>query len=75
VIEAHSVSLDLHPRPRSALVAQTPLVLLMVSYTFAGLWVLGAARRVRKFGRTGKPVFCGGIDFRNPMLAEELRHR
>jgi hypothetical protein len=27
--------------PRYALVAQAPLVLLMVGYTFTGLWVLG----------------------------------
>ncbi len=43
VIEAHRVSLNLHRRPRSALVAQTPLVLLMVSYILAGVCVLGAA--------------------------------
>jgi len=32
-------------------------------------------RRVRKFGRTGRPGFCGGIDSRDPMRAVELRHR
>jgi hypothetical protein len=41
VIEAHRVSLSVQRQPRTALAAQTPLVLLMVSYTFAGLWVLG----------------------------------
>jgi hypothetical protein len=40
-VEAHRVSLSVHQQPRTALAAQTPLVLLMVSYTFAGLWVLG----------------------------------
>lgn len=43
VIEAHRVSLDMHRRPSAAFVAQTPLVLLMVAYTFAGLWVLGTS--------------------------------
>ena len=41
VLEAHRVAVSVHPRPRTALVAQTPLVLLMVGYTFTGLWVLG----------------------------------
>jgi hypothetical protein len=41
VREAHRVSLGVHKRPRPALVAQLPLVLLMVAYTFTGLWVLG----------------------------------
>jgi hypothetical protein len=41
VIEAHRVSLRLHRHPRTALFAQAPLILLMVSYIFAGLWVLG----------------------------------
>jgi hypothetical protein len=41
VIEAHRISLSLHGRRRPALAAQTPLVFLMVGYTFAGLWVLG----------------------------------
>jgi hypothetical protein len=43
VLEAHRVSLARHGRPRQALVAQAPLVLLMVGYTFVGLWVLGQA--------------------------------
>jgi hypothetical protein len=41
VLEAHRVAVSVHPRPRTALAAQTPLVLLMVGYTFTGLWVLG----------------------------------
>lgn len=45
VLEAHRVSLTRHRRPRTALVAQLPLVLLMVAYTFSGLWVLGEALR------------------------------
>jgi hypothetical protein len=40
VIEAHRISLRLHGRPRPALLAQVPLVALMVGYTFVGLWVL-----------------------------------
>jgi hypothetical protein len=41
VFEAHRVSLGVQGRPRAAFVAQAPLVLLMVAYTFAGLWTLG----------------------------------
>ena len=41
VLEAHRVAVSVHARPRTALAAQTPLVLLMVGYTFTGLWVLG----------------------------------
>lgn len=41
VLEAHRLSADLHPHPRRAVVAQSPLVALMVGYTFIGLWVLG----------------------------------
>ena len=41
VFEAHGVSLRLHERAGAALLAQTPLVLLMVGYTFVGLWTLG----------------------------------
>jgi hypothetical protein len=41
VFEAHRVSLVAHGRARGAIVAQLPLVLLMVGYTFTGLWVLG----------------------------------
>lgn len=43
VIEAHRVALPRFRRPRLALVAQLPLVALMVAYTFSGLWVLGQA--------------------------------
>jgi amino acid transporter len=45
VLEAHRVSLARQGSPRRALVAQIPLVLLMVAYTFSGLWVLGQALR------------------------------
>ena len=45
VIEAHRLSLPLHRRARAAFVTQLPLVLLMVAYTFVGLWVLGQALR------------------------------
>lgn len=43
VIEAHKISLGVHRRPARTLASQMPLVLLMVGYTFAGLWVLGQA--------------------------------
>jgi hypothetical protein len=43
VLEAHRIALGRHRHPRRALIAQAPLVLLMVGYTFAGLWVLGSA--------------------------------
>jgi hypothetical protein len=41
VFEAHRVSLGVHVDARRALMAQVPLILLMVGYTFTGLWVLG----------------------------------
>jgi hypothetical protein len=41
VFEAHRVSLGIHGGARRALAVQIPLVLLMVGYTFTGLWVLG----------------------------------
>jgi hypothetical protein len=41
VIEAHRISLPLQRRPRQALLAESPIVPVMVAYTFAGLWVLG----------------------------------
>jgi hypothetical protein len=41
VFEAHRVSVRGRAAPRRAALAQTPLVLLMVGYTFTGLWVLG----------------------------------
>jgi hypothetical protein len=41
VFEAHRVSLGVLPGARRAALAQAPLVLLMVGYTFLGLWVLG----------------------------------
>ena len=43
VVEAHRVSLQVHGRPLRTLATQVPLVLLMVGYTYAGLWVLGQA--------------------------------
>ena len=41
VFEAHRVALPVSGGPRRAALAQLPLVLLMVGYTFTGLWVLG----------------------------------
>jgi len=41
VVEAHRLSLRVNRRPRQALLAQSPIVVLMVAYTFAGLWMLG----------------------------------
>ena len=41
VFEAHRVSMGVHVEARRALMAQAPLILLMVGYTFTGLWVLG----------------------------------
>lgn len=41
VFEAHRVSVRMHTRPQPALLAQAPLVGLMVAYTFTGLWALG----------------------------------
>jgi hypothetical protein len=41
VFEAHRVSLGVNQGARRAAFAQIPLVLLMVGYTFTGLWVLG----------------------------------
>jgi hypothetical protein len=40
---ALTIALALYGRPRLALLAQSPLVLLMVGYTFVGLIVLGQA--------------------------------
>ncbi|HEU5212116.1 MAG TPA: hypothetical protein VFU10_05050 [Gaiellaceae bacterium] len=45
VVEAHRVSLTVQRRSRDALVAQIPFVILMVAYTFSGLWVLGQSLR------------------------------
>lgn len=45
VVEAHRVSIRVHTRVRHAVAAQLPLAALMVTYTFAGLWVLGQALR------------------------------
>jgi hypothetical protein len=46
VVEAHRVSVTVQRRSRDALVAQIPFVILMVTYTFSGLWVLGQSLRV-----------------------------
>jgi len=43
VVEAHRIAVAHHSDPRRALRVQLPLVLLMVAYTFSGLWVLGQA--------------------------------
>jgi hypothetical protein len=45
VIEAHRISAGHHRTPKRALLAQIPLVLLMVAYTYSGLWVLGHTLR------------------------------
>ena len=41
VFEAHRVARPVIGGERRAALAQLPLVLLMVGYTFTGLWVLG----------------------------------
>ncbi|HEY7003791.1 MAG TPA: hypothetical protein VH281_05880 [Gaiellaceae bacterium] len=41
VFEAHRVSMAAHVDARRAVMVQVPLILLMVGYTFTGLWVLG----------------------------------
>jgi hypothetical protein len=41
VFEAHRVSVAAHVDARRAVMVQVPLILLMVGYTFTGLWVLG----------------------------------
>jgi len=41
VFEAHRVALATQRDHRGAVVVQAPLVILMVAYTFSGLWVLG----------------------------------
>ena len=45
VFQAHRVALVKHSDRTRALAVQVPLVLLMVGYTFSGLWVLGQALR------------------------------
>ncbi len=40
VFAAHRVALRRGVAPRRALLAQAPMVFLMVGYTMAGLWVL-----------------------------------
>ena len=46
VFAAHRVALRRHEDPRRALVAQAPMVLLMVAYTMIGLWVLAQQIKV-----------------------------
>jgi hypothetical protein len=41
VFEAHRVSMGINVDARRAVLVQAPLILLMVGYTFTGLWVLG----------------------------------
>jgi len=41
VFEAHRVAQATQRDHRRAVVVQAPLVILMVAYTFSGLWVLG----------------------------------
>ncbi len=41
VFAAHRIALRVNGHPRAALVAQVPLIALMVAYTFTGLWILG----------------------------------
>lgn len=43
VVAAHRVAKPFHSSTRGVLVAQLPFVVLMVLYTFTGLWVLGQA--------------------------------
>ena len=43
VMQAHRVAQPLHRTRRGLLLAQVPLLSLMVLYTFTGLWVLGQA--------------------------------
>lgn len=43
VVQAHRVGLGQYANRRQALIAQLPLVGLMVAYTLIGLWVLGQA--------------------------------
>lgn len=45
VFEAHRLSGGLYRGPARAVAAQAPLILLMVGYTFGGLWVLGQVLR------------------------------
>jgi len=40
IVAAHRIALQSHPGRTRVLLAQSPLVLLMVAYTMAGLWVL-----------------------------------
>jgi hypothetical protein len=47
VVEAHRIAATQHRSMRRALIAQLPLVALMVAYTFSGLWVLGQQLRAQ----------------------------
>ena len=46
VFAAHRVALQRHEEPTRALLAQAPMVLLMVAYTMIGLWVLAQQIKV-----------------------------
>lgn len=46
VFAAHRVALRRHEEPTRALLAQAPMVLLMVAYTMIGLWVLAQQIKV-----------------------------
>ena len=46
VLAAHRVALRRHEEPTRALIAQAPMVLLMVAYTMIGLWVLAQQIKV-----------------------------
>jgi hypothetical protein len=42
VLVAHRIALDLHGDRRRAALSQLPLAVLMVAYTFFGLWLLAS---------------------------------
>ncbi len=44
VLLAHNIALQLHKNRTQAILSQTPFAILMVGYTFLGLWLLAAPR-------------------------------
>ena len=44
VLLAHNIALQLHKNRTQAILSQTPFAVLMVCYTFLGLWLLAAPR-------------------------------
>jgi len=46
VVVAHHIALSLYPQTRRALLAQVPLGLFVVGYTWFGLWLLAAPRAI-----------------------------